>query len=356
MKLHELRPAPGSRRSRKRIGRGISAGQGKTSGRGQKGAGAREGAKTPRGFEGGQMKITMRLPKLRGFTNRWRAEYTAINVSKLNRFPSAAIVDGAALAQAGLVTRPGERVKLLAAGRLQGGADRPGPARLAPPRCAPSRPPADGSSCSRPARPRPSRPLQRPRPPQAPAANTGDDSGGGARGVNLLQALAQALRIPELRKKLRLHPAAPARLPGAGLDLDPGRQRDRAQRPLHQQHPARSAQPLQRQRAGPLHHRRPRAQPLHQRHHHHAADDRGLGPAQGAVQGGGDRAQADHPLHPLADRPARRPPGLRLHGPLHQPERDPGGRDHPQPRPSPRPSPSSSPSPPAPSSPCGWAS
>ena len=119
MKLHELRPAPGSRRSRKRIGRGISAGQGKTSGRGQKGAGAREGAKTPRGFEGGQMKLNMRLPKLRGFTNRWRAEYTAINVSKLNRFPSAGIVDGAALAQAGLVTRPGERVKLLAAGKLK---------------------------------------------------------------------------------------------------------------------------------------------------------------------------------------------------------------------------------------------
>ena len=119
MKLHELRPAPGSRRSRKRIGRGISAGQGKTSGRGQKGAGARAGAKVPRGFEGGQMKMTMRLPKLRGFTNRWRAEYTAINVSKLNRFPSATIVDGAALAQAGLLTRPGEPVKLLAAGKLK---------------------------------------------------------------------------------------------------------------------------------------------------------------------------------------------------------------------------------------------
>jgi len=119
MKLHELRPAPGSRRSRKRIGRGISAGQGKTSGRGQKGAGAREGSKVPRSFEGGQMKITMRLPKLRGFANRWRVDYTTLNVSKLNRFPSAAIVDGAALAQQGLVGNPGERVKLLAAGRLR---------------------------------------------------------------------------------------------------------------------------------------------------------------------------------------------------------------------------------------------
>ena len=119
MKLHELHSPAGSRRSRKRIGRGISAGQGKTSGRGQKGAGAREGAKVPRAFEGGQMKITQRLPKLRGFTNRARVEYTVVNVSKLNRFPTAAIVDGAALASRGLLSRPGERVKLLAAGRVR---------------------------------------------------------------------------------------------------------------------------------------------------------------------------------------------------------------------------------------------
>jgi len=119
MKLHELRGAAGSRHPRKRIGRGIAAGQGKTSGRGQKGAGARAGAKTPRGFEGGQMKITMRLPKLRGFVNRWRAEYTPLNVGKLNRFPGGAIVDGASLAALGLVSHPAERVKLLAAGRLR---------------------------------------------------------------------------------------------------------------------------------------------------------------------------------------------------------------------------------------------
>jgi large subunit ribosomal protein L15 len=119
MKLHELRPAPGSRHSRKRIGRGISAGQGKTSGRGQKGAGAREGSKVPRAFEGGQMPITMRLPKLRGFTNRWRVDYTVLNLSKLNRFASGAIVDGAALLQHGLVRNPSERVKLLAAGRVR---------------------------------------------------------------------------------------------------------------------------------------------------------------------------------------------------------------------------------------------
>jgi large subunit ribosomal protein L15 len=119
MKLHELHPPRGSRHARKRIGRGISAGQGKTSGRGQKGAGSRQGSKVPRAFEGGQMKITMRLPKLRGFANRWRVEYTVVNLSKLNRFPSGAIVDGAALAQEGLVGSAGERVKLLAAGRVR---------------------------------------------------------------------------------------------------------------------------------------------------------------------------------------------------------------------------------------------
>jgi large subunit ribosomal protein L15 len=65
------------------------------------------------------MPLTMRLPKLRGFSNRWRVDYTVLNVSKLNRFPSAAIVDGAALAESGLVSHPGERVKLLAAGKLR---------------------------------------------------------------------------------------------------------------------------------------------------------------------------------------------------------------------------------------------
>jgi large subunit ribosomal protein L15 len=65
------------------------------------------------------MPITMRLPKLRGFTNRWRVDYTVLNLSKLNRFASGAIVDGAALLQHGLVRSPGERVKLLAAGRVR---------------------------------------------------------------------------------------------------------------------------------------------------------------------------------------------------------------------------------------------
>ena len=119
MKLHELHGPAGSRHARKRVGRGISAGQGKTSGRGQKGAGARSGSKIPRGFEGGQMKITQRLPKLRGFVNHWRTEYVTVNVGKLNGFPSGTIVDGAALAARGLVAHPDAPVKLLAAGRVR---------------------------------------------------------------------------------------------------------------------------------------------------------------------------------------------------------------------------------------------
>jgi large subunit ribosomal protein L15 len=119
VRLHDLKPAPGSRTKRTRVGRGISAGQGKTSGRGQKGQGSRESNSVPTGFEGGQMKQSMRLPKLRGFHNRFRREYEVVNLSKLNRFERDAIVDGAALAAAGLVSGADTPVKLLAAGRVK---------------------------------------------------------------------------------------------------------------------------------------------------------------------------------------------------------------------------------------------
>jgi large subunit ribosomal protein L15 len=119
VKLHELKPTPGSRTKRTRVGRGISAGQGKTSGRGQKGQGSRESNSVPKGFEGGQMKASMRLPKLRGFHNRFRKEYAVVNLSKLNRFAKDSIVDGAALAEAGLVSGAEKPVKLLAAGRVR---------------------------------------------------------------------------------------------------------------------------------------------------------------------------------------------------------------------------------------------
>lgn len=118
MKLHELHPAPGSRTRSKRIGRGLSAGQGKTSGRGQKGQGSRSSVGLPIGFEGGQMPLTQRLPKLRGFHNKWRREYAVVNLGKLNRFERGSTVDGAALAGAGLIAKPTARVKVLAAGSV----------------------------------------------------------------------------------------------------------------------------------------------------------------------------------------------------------------------------------------------
>ena len=86
MKLHELSPAKGSRKTRKRVGRGHGAGQGKTSGRGQKGQGSRSSVGLPTGFEGGQMPLKQRLPKLRGFHNRWRQEFVVVNLGKLARF------------------------------------------------------------------------------------------------------------------------------------------------------------------------------------------------------------------------------------------------------------------------------
>jgi large subunit ribosomal protein L15 len=119
MKLHELRPAPGSRKRSQRVGRGIAAGQGKTSGRGQKGQGSRSGVGLPIGFEGGQMPLTQRLPKLRGFHNKWRKEYAVVNIGKLNRFERGATVDGELLAQAGLIAKPSTPVKVLAAGGVK---------------------------------------------------------------------------------------------------------------------------------------------------------------------------------------------------------------------------------------------
>lgn len=119
MKLHELSPAKGSRRPRKRVGRGQGAGQGKTSGRGQKGQGSRSSVGLPAGFEGGQMPLKQRLPKLRGFHNRWRHEYVVVNLGKLARFEKDTVVDPDVLTEAGLIPRASSPVKVLAAGRLR---------------------------------------------------------------------------------------------------------------------------------------------------------------------------------------------------------------------------------------------
>jgi large subunit ribosomal protein L15 len=89
VKLHDLKPAPGSRKDRTRVGRGIAAGKGKTAGRGTKGQKARAGASIPAWFEGGQTPIHIRLPKLRGFKRRFRIEYQVVNVGRLSEYAAA---------------------------------------------------------------------------------------------------------------------------------------------------------------------------------------------------------------------------------------------------------------------------
>ena len=93
MKLHDLRPDPGATRKRRRVGRGIAAGQGKTAGRGTKGQGARAGGGKGPYFEGGQLPLVRRLPFKRGFTNIFRIEYQEVNVDLLDRFRAFVIAE-----------------------------------------------------------------------------------------------------------------------------------------------------------------------------------------------------------------------------------------------------------------------
>ena len=117
MDLSTLSPAPGSRKSRKRLGRGPGSGLGKTSGRGHKGRGARSGGNTHPSFEGGQMPLQRRLPK-RGFHNPFRRTFSIVNLSRLEAaFDGGAVVDAAALIAHGLV-RAGRPIKVLGQGEL----------------------------------------------------------------------------------------------------------------------------------------------------------------------------------------------------------------------------------------------
>jgi large subunit ribosomal protein L15 len=117
VKLHELRPPDGARQRSQRVGRGTGSGRGKTSGRGQKGANAR-GSGFRLGFEGGQMPLAQRLPKLGGFKNPFKKVYAAVNLTKLNRFEDGATVEPDDFAKAGLA-RAGVEVKLLGTGTLR---------------------------------------------------------------------------------------------------------------------------------------------------------------------------------------------------------------------------------------------
>jgi len=117
IKIHELAPAEGSKKKRKRVGRGPGSGHGKTSCRGHKGQNARSGGGTPPGFEGGQMPLQRRVPK-RGFTNIFKKQYNIINVRDLNRFEPDSSLDKESLIAAGLVKRKRDDVKLLGDGDI----------------------------------------------------------------------------------------------------------------------------------------------------------------------------------------------------------------------------------------------
>ena len=117
MKINELSPAEGSRRGRKRVGRGPGSGHGKTSCRGHKGHKSRSGGGIRPGFEGGQMPIHRRLPK-RGFKNPFRKEYSVVNVGDLSRFEPNSQLDPDLLKQAGLVWKMLDGVKLLGSGEI----------------------------------------------------------------------------------------------------------------------------------------------------------------------------------------------------------------------------------------------
>ena len=129
MKLHDLKPAPGSQKRRIRVGRGIAAGRGKTAGRGTKGQKSRSGASIPGWFEGGQTPIHVRVPKLRGFKPVNRIDYQVVNVGRLSEYAAAGrfgesgkgpiTVNGEILAAAGLITHPDRPVKVLGDGDLE---------------------------------------------------------------------------------------------------------------------------------------------------------------------------------------------------------------------------------------------
>lgn len=117
MKLNELKPAEGSKKIRNRVGRGIGSGNGKTSGRGHKGQNSRSGGGVRPGFEGGQMPIYRRLPKV-GFTNIFAKEYVTVNVSELERFDNGTEVTKELLKEAGVISKYNDGVKILGRGEL----------------------------------------------------------------------------------------------------------------------------------------------------------------------------------------------------------------------------------------------
>jgi len=118
MKLHDLRPPEGAKKSRKRVGRGRAAGQGTYAGRGRKGQNARSGGGVRLYFEGGQLPLVRRLPFKRGFTNIWRVEYTPVNLDRLGAFQAGEEVSPETLAQVGIIKSAKQPVVILGRGEL----------------------------------------------------------------------------------------------------------------------------------------------------------------------------------------------------------------------------------------------
>jgi len=114
----ELSPAPGSKKSRKRVGRGDGSGHGTYSGRGCKGQKSRSGGKMTRGFEGGQLPLIKRLPRKRGFVNIFRTEYSTVNISKLNMFEAGSEVTPERLVATGVIKSLRHPIKILAEGDI----------------------------------------------------------------------------------------------------------------------------------------------------------------------------------------------------------------------------------------------
>lgn len=118
MRQDELSPAPGSKKSRKRVGRGDGSGHGTYSGRGCKGQKSRSGYKMSRGFEGGQLPLIQRLPRKRGFVNIFRTEYSVVNIGQLNMFEAGSEVTPERLVAAGVVKSLRQPIKILAEGDI----------------------------------------------------------------------------------------------------------------------------------------------------------------------------------------------------------------------------------------------
>lgn len=118
MKLNDLAPEKGQKKSRKRVGRGVASGWGKTAGRGNKGQNCRSGGGVRPGYEGGQMPIHRRLPK-RGFKNPFKKTFAIVNVQDLNRFEAQSVVDEVALIKMGLVKGDRDGIKILGEGDIQ---------------------------------------------------------------------------------------------------------------------------------------------------------------------------------------------------------------------------------------------